>query len=56
MEVWFCRAVTLATTFNTWAFSFTEKEREALYLTNNDIPVRSLQEMTDTKADNWGST
>lgn len=35
----------ITTTFNTWAFSFTEKEKEALYLTNNDIPVRS-SEMT----------
>ncbi|HEY0059386.1 MAG TPA: PorV/PorQ family protein [Flavisolibacter sp.] len=35
----------ITTTFNTWAFNFTEKEKEALYLTNNDIPVRS-SEMT----------
>ncbi|HZH96305.1 MAG TPA: PorV/PorQ family protein [Flavisolibacter sp.] len=35
----------ITTTFNTWAFNFSEKEKEALYLTNNDIPVRS-SEMT----------
>ena len=35
----------ITTTFNTWSFSFTEKEKEALYLTNNDIPVHS-SEMT----------
>jgi hypothetical protein len=35
----------ITTTFNTWAFSFTQEEKEALYLTNNDIPVKS-SEMT----------
>lgn len=33
----------ITTTFNTWSFSFDEKEKEALYLTNNDIPVRSTE-------------
>jgi hypothetical protein len=33
----------ISTTFNTWSFSFTDKEKEALYLTNNDIPVRSTE-------------
>ncbi|HET7899354.1 MAG TPA: hypothetical protein VFL47_16820, partial [Flavisolibacter sp.] len=33
----------VTTTFNTWSFSFTEKEKEALYLTNNDIPVKSTE-------------
>lgn len=33
----------LTTTFNTWSFRFTEKEKEALYLTNNDIPVKSTE-------------
>lgn len=33
----------LTTTFNTWSFTFTEKEKEALYLTNNDIPVKSTE-------------
>jgi hypothetical protein len=31
----------VTTTFNAWSFSFTEKEKEVLYLTNNDIPVKS---------------
>jgi hypothetical protein len=33
----------LTTTFNAWRFSFTEREREVLYLTRNDIPVRSTE-------------
>ena len=33
----------ISTTFNTWSFNFTEEEKEALYLTNNDIPVRSTE-------------
>lgn len=33
----------ITTTFNTWSFSFTEREKEALYLTNNDIPVKSTE-------------
>jgi len=33
----------ITTTFNSWSFSFTEKEKEALYLTNNDIPVKSTE-------------
>jgi hypothetical protein len=33
----------ITTTFNSWSFNFTEKEKEALYLTNNDIPVRSTE-------------
>jgi hypothetical protein len=35
----------ITTTFNTWSFTFTEKEKEVLYLTNNEIPVKS-SEMT----------
>ena len=31
------------TTFNAWSFSFTEREKEVLYLTNNDIPVKSTE-------------
>ena len=31
----------LTTTFNAWTFKFSEKEKEALYLTKNDIPVKS---------------
>ena len=33
----------LTTTFNAWSFKFSEKEKEALYLTNNDIPVKSTE-------------
>ena len=33
----------LTTTFNAWNFNFTEKEKEVLYLTNNDIPVKSTE-------------
>jgi hypothetical protein len=31
----------ITTTFNAWSFSFTEREKEVLYLTNNEIPVKS---------------
>jgi len=30
----------ITTTFNAWSFSFTDREKEVLYLTNNDIPVK----------------
>jgi hypothetical protein len=33
----------ITTTFNAWSFTFTDKEKEALYLTNNDIPVKSTE-------------
>jgi hypothetical protein len=33
----------LTTTFNAWTFNFTEQEKEVLYLTNNDIPVKSTE-------------
>lgn len=33
----------VTTTFNAWKFNFTEKEKEVLYLTKNDIPVRSTE-------------
>lgn len=33
----------VTTTFNSWSFSFTEREKQALYLTNNDIPVKSTE-------------
>ncbi|MBS1654527.1 MAG: PorV/PorQ family protein [Bacteroidetes bacterium] len=33
----------ITTTFNAWSFSFTDKEKEVLYLTNNDIPVKSTE-------------
>ncbi len=33
----------VTTTFNAWSFKFTEKEKEVLYLTKNDIPVKSSE-------------
>ena len=33
----------LTTTFNAWSFKFTEREKEKLYLTKNDIPVQSTE-------------
>jgi len=33
----------LTTTFNAWSFKFTEREKEVLYLTKNDIPVKSTE-------------
>lgn len=33
----------MTTTFNAWSFQFTEREKEILYLTNNDIPLTSTE-------------
>jgi hypothetical protein len=33
----------ITSTFNAWSFKFTDAEKEVLYLTNNDIPVRSTE-------------
>ncbi|MGN6802064.1 MAG: PorV/PorQ family protein [Ginsengibacter sp.] len=33
----------ITTTFNAWSFHFTDKEKEVLYLTENDIPVKSTE-------------
>lgn len=33
----------ITTTFNAWSFHFTEKEKEVLYLTQNNIPVKSTE-------------
>ncbi len=33
----------VTTTFNAWSFKFTEKEKEVLYLTKNEIPVKSTE-------------
>ena len=33
----------ITTTFNEWTFNFTDQEKQALYLTNNDIPVKSTE-------------
>lgn len=33
----------ITTTYNAWSFKFSDKEKEALYLTKNDIPVKSTE-------------
>ena len=33
----------ITTTFNAWSFNFTDKEKEMLYLTDNEIPVKSTE-------------
>ncbi|MBX2932351.1 MAG: PorV/PorQ family protein [Chitinophagaceae bacterium] len=33
----------VTTTFNAWSFTFTDREKEVLYLTNNDIPTKSTE-------------
>ena len=33
----------VTTTFNAWSFSFDDRAKEVLYLTNNDIPVKSSE-------------
>jgi hypothetical protein len=33
----------ISTTFNAWSFKFSDKEKESLYLTDNDIPIRSSE-------------
>jgi len=33
----------VTTTFNAWSFKFTEREKEVLYLTKNDIPTKSTE-------------
>lgn len=33
----------LTSTFNVWNFRFTDREKQVLYLTNNEIPVRSTE-------------
>ena len=33
----------ITTTFNAWSFTFSEKEKEVLYLTKNEIPVKSTE-------------
>jgi hypothetical protein len=40
---WGIVARDLTTTFNAWSFKFTEREKEKLYLTKNDIPVKSSE-------------
>lgn len=33
----------ITTTFNAWSFKFTDREKEVLYLTDNEIPVKSTE-------------
>ena len=33
----------ITTTFNAWSFTFADREKEVLYLTNNDIPIKSTE-------------
>jgi hypothetical protein len=33
----------VTTTYNVWSYTFSEKDKEQLYLTNNDIPVKSTE-------------
>ncbi len=33
----------VTTTFNAWKFSFTDEQKQVLYLTDNDIPVKSTE-------------
>jgi hypothetical protein len=33
----------VTTTFNAWSFSFSDKEKQVLYLTHNEIPVKSTE-------------
>ena len=33
----------ITTTFNAWKFNFSDREKEVLYLTNNQIPVKSTE-------------
>jgi hypothetical protein len=33
----------ITTTFNAWSFNFTDQEKQALYLTDNQIPIKSTE-------------
>lgn len=33
----------ITTTFNAWSFSFTEEQKEVLTLTNNEVPINSVE-------------
>ncbi len=33
----------ITTTFNAWSFNFTEEEKETLELTNNEVPINSVE-------------
>ncbi|WP_253931798.1 hypothetical protein [Lewinella sp. W8] len=38
----------ITTTFNAWSFNFTEEEREVLELTNNSVPINSVETTNPT--------
>lgn len=40
---WGVLAKDITTTFNAWSFNFTEEQKETLELTNNEIPISSLE-------------
>jgi len=39
----------MTSTFNAWSFTFTEREKEVLYLTNNEIPVKGVAGRRETR-------
>jgi hypothetical protein len=41
--VWAILAKDITTTFNAWSFSFTEEEKDILELTNNEVPINSVE-------------
>lgn len=41
--VWAILAKDITTTFNAWSFSFTEEEKDILELTNNEVPISSVE-------------
>lgn len=40
---WGITAKDITTTFNAWSFSFTEEEEQVLQLTNNEVPINSVE-------------
>lgn len=40
---WAVLARDITTTFNAWSFSFTEEEKDILELTNNEVPINSVE-------------
>jgi len=41
--VWAILAKDITTTFNAWSFSFTDEEKDILELTNNEVPINSVE-------------
>ncbi|PSR11440.1 MAG: hypothetical protein DA408_05135 [Bacteroidetes bacterium] len=40
---WGLMAKDITTTFNAWSFSFTQEEKDVLELTNNEVPINSVE-------------